>query len=75
MPFTATCMQLEILILYAVSQKEKDKYHIISHMWNLKHGTNDPIYKTEIDHGQGEHTYVCQGEGGREWNGQGVWGW
>ena len=21
-------------------------------MWNLKYGTNDPIYKTEADHGQ-----------------------
>ena len=30
MPFAATLMQLEILILSAVSQKEKDKYHMIS---------------------------------------------
>ena len=29
-PFTATWMQLEILILSEVSQKEKDKYHMIS---------------------------------------------
>ena len=28
MPLTATWMQLEILILREVSQKEKDKYHI-----------------------------------------------
>ena len=28
MPFVATCMELEILILSEVSQKEKDKYHI-----------------------------------------------
>ena len=27
MPFTATRMQLEIIILSEVSQKEKDKYH------------------------------------------------
>ena len=30
MPFTATQMQLEILILSEVSQKKKDKYHMIS---------------------------------------------
>ena len=30
MPFTATWMELEILILSEVSQKEKDKYHMIS---------------------------------------------
>ena len=29
MPFEATGMQLEILILNEISQKEKDKYHII----------------------------------------------
>jgi len=30
MPFAATWMQLETLILSEVSQKEKDKYHMIS---------------------------------------------
>ena len=30
MPFAATWMQLEIIILSEVSQKEKDKYHMIS---------------------------------------------
>ena len=30
MPFAATWMKLETLILSEVSQKEKDKYHIIS---------------------------------------------
>ena len=29
MPFTATWMQLDILILSEISQKEKDKYHMI----------------------------------------------
>ena len=30
MPFAATWMQLEILILSEVSQKNNDKYHMIS---------------------------------------------
>ena len=32
MPFAATWMDLEIIILNKVSQKEKDKYHMISHI-------------------------------------------
>ena len=37
MPFAATWMDLEIIILSEGSQKEKDKYHmIITYMWNLK---------------------------------------
>ena len=30
MPFAATWIELEIIILNEVSQKEKDKYHMIS---------------------------------------------
>ena len=36
MPFEATWMDLEIVILSEVSQTEKDKYHDIAYMWNLK---------------------------------------
>ena len=32
-----------------VSHTEKDKYRMISQMWNLKCDTNELIYKTEID--------------------------
>ena len=48
LPFVATWMALEIVILSEVSQTEKDKYRI-SCMWNLKNGTNELIYKTETD--------------------------
>ena len=32
-----------------VRKIEKDKYHIMSHMWNLKYVTDELIYKTETD--------------------------
>ena len=35
MPFAATWVQLEILILSEVSQKEKDKYHGISLIYGI----------------------------------------
>ena len=34
-PFIATWMELDTLILSEISQKEKDKYHMISYNWNL----------------------------------------
>ena len=51
MPFAATWMDLEIILLSEVSHTEKDKYHMISPMWNLifKNDTNELIYKTETD--------------------------
>ena len=35
MPFAATWMQLEINILSEVSQTEKDKYHMITHICGM----------------------------------------
>ena len=63
MPFTATWMELEVLILSQVSQKEKDKYHmIITYIQNLIYGTNEPFHRQET-HGHGEQTCGFQGEG------------
>ena len=43
-------MQLEMIILSEVSQKGRDKYHMLSGLlWNLKYDTNEPIHKTEKD--------------------------
>ena len=36
MPFAATQMDLEIIMLSEVSQTKRDKYHVITYMWNLK---------------------------------------
>ena len=42
MPFAATWMQLEIIILRQI-------LYDITYMCNLKYGTNEPIYETETD--------------------------
>ena len=65
MSFVATWMQLDILTLSEVSLREKDRYHMISHIWNLKYGTNEPIYKTET-YRHREWTGSCQGGERRE---------
>ena len=50
MPFAVTCMDLEIVTLSEVSQTQKGKYHMILLICGIqKNGTNEPIYKTEIE--------------------------
>ena len=48
MPFAATWMQLEIIIL-SKSERERHIPYDITYMWNLKYDTNGPIYKIETD--------------------------
>ena len=69
-------MQLEIIILSEVSQKERQIPYDITYVWNQKYGANEPIYKTETD-SQTQRTdlWLPRGMGGRERNGLGVWGW
>ena len=47
MPFAATWMQFEILILSEI--KKRQIPCDITYVWNLKYGTNEHIYKTETD--------------------------
>ena len=66
MPVAATCMQLQILMLSEVSQKDKDKIpYDITYMWNLKYGRDEPIYKTETD-SQTKRTHLRLPKGGGE---------
>ena len=48
MPFEAAWMQLEIIILSDMSEREQIPYDITS-LWNLKYSTNEPIYERETD--------------------------
>ena len=49
MPFAATWIDLELIILSEVSKT--DKYHMMSLIWNLKYNTNEIIFETETDSG------------------------
>ena len=49
LPFATIWIDPEGIMLSEISQTEKDKYHMISFIWNLKNGTNELIYKTEIE--------------------------
>ena len=50
MPFAETWIDLETVIQSEISQKEKNKYHMISLICGIqKHGTNELIYKAEIE--------------------------
>ena len=69
MPFATTWIELETLILSEVSQKEKGKYHRISHMWNLIYGTNEPIYRKEINSWTWRTDLWLPRGWGREWDG------
>ena len=48
MPFVATWVELEILILSEV-EGERQPPHDITYTWNLKYGTDELIYRTETD--------------------------
>ena len=48
LPFAATWMKLEIIILNEVSQRKQIQYDII-YMWNLKYDINEPIHEAETE--------------------------
>ena len=39
--FAMTWIELECIILSKISQSEKNKYHLISLMWNLRNKTDE----------------------------------
>ena len=72
MPFAATWIELEILILSEVSQKEKDKYHMISLLSAIKYMAQKNFF-TEKKIMDMENRLVGLPKGrGREWDGLGI---
>ena len=72
MPFAATTMNLEVVILSKVSQKERQIPYIVTCTWNLKYDTNELIYETETD-SQTERTDLWLPRGrelGEGWSGR-----
>ena len=57
--FAATWMELEGIMLSEISQSEKDRFHVFTHMWILRNLTED--------HGGREgEKIVTNREGGRQ---------
>ena len=48
---------------FSTSEGERQIPYDITYVWNLKYGTNEPIWKTETD----SQTCGCQGGGGGNW--------
>ena len=59
MPFAATRMQQEMIILSEVSQKEKNKYYMISLICGIKYDTNDLSPEQKQTHRRREQTCGC----------------
>ena len=66
-----TWLDLETVIQSEVSQKQRNKYHILTHVCGTqKHGTDEPVAGQKLRHRCREQTYGHQG-------GKAVvgWGW
>ena len=65
MPFAATWMDLEMIILSEVSHKKRDKY--ITYMWHQKYNTGEPMYETNSQT-QRTDLWFLRGSGrGKDW--------
>ena len=65
MSFAATWTKLEISILSEISQKEKDKYHMISLTCIIQTMSQmNPSMRQKQNHGFREQAGGCQGGGG-----------
>ena len=69
--FVETWMNLETAIQSEVSQKEKNKYHILMNICGIKkNGTDEPVCKAEIEtQVQRTNTWTPRGE---SWGGGGM---
>ena len=74
MPFGATWMELETLILSEMSERGIQIPYGITYNWNTIYSTNGCFHRKE-NHRLGGQTCGClRGEGWREWEESGAWG-
>ena len=59
---------------WSKSERERKIPDGITYMWNLKYGTNEPIYKQKQAQGHREQACVCQRGWGLVSSGVGGWG-
>ena len=51
---------------WSKSERERQMSYDITYMWNLKYGTNEPIYKRKRIHRHGNRLVVAKEEAGGE---------
>ena len=73
MPFAATWMDLEIIILSEVSQKEKDKYHMISLISGIQNMIQMNLFTKQKQLTDVEKLMITKGEKGWGRDKLGVW--
>ena len=64
MPFVATWIELEIILLRKEERERLIPYDI-TFTWNIKYGRNEPIYKTETDSQRTDLWFQGGGEKGQ----------
>ena len=68
-------MKLEPVLQSEVSQKEKHKYSILTHIYGIyKDGNNNPVYETAKRHWGIDQSFGLCGRG-RGWEDLGDWHW
>ena len=66
MPFAATWINLEIIILKVKEDRKRQIPSDITYIWKLKYDTNELIYKTCRLTDRENHLMITKGEGRRD---------
>jgi len=70
MPFAATWMELEILILSGVVGGERQMPYDVTYIWNLIYGTDELIYRKKNSWTWRAHLWLPSGGEGIGWIGR-----
>ena len=67
MPFAATWVNLEMITINEMSERERQTLYAITYTWNLKYGTNELIYEKKQIHRHREQTCGYRRGRGMDW--------